>query len=206
MSRAFVVAIFLAAVAAGVLVARHQRGAGSAAPALERAVWFEAARPLPELALLDQTGRPFDAERLRGHWTFLFFGFVNCPDICPTTLATLAAVRRTLADLPAGERPGVALVSVDPARDSPSVLARYVAHFDPAFTGVTGAPDRLEALARDLGVAVFVSAADADGDYAVDHSAAIFLVDPRARVVALFNTPHDAATIARDYRRIVSAG
>jgi protein SCO1/2 len=206
MSRAFVVAIFLAAVAAGVLVARHQRGAGSAAPALERAVWFEAARPLPELTLLDQTGRPFDAERLRGHWTFLFFGFVNCPDICPTTLATLASARRSLADLPASDVPAVAFVSVDPRRDTPAALARYVAHFDPSFSGVTGSGEAIDALTRALGVAVIVGPEAPDGSYPVDHSAAIFLVDREARVAALFGAPHDATTIARDYRRIVAAG
>jgi protein SCO1/2 len=206
MSRILVAAVVVAGILAGAVAHRYVRERDSAVATLEHATLYQAPRPLPQFALVDQLGAAFDPARLRGRWTFLFFGFVNCPDICPTTLATLAAVRRSLADLPAGERPGVALVSVDPARDTPYVLARYVAHFDPAFTGVTGAPDRLEALARDLGVAVFVSAADADGDYAVDHSAAIFLVDPRARVVALFNPPHDAATIARDYRRILSAG
>lgn len=206
MSRVLVAAIVVAGILGGAVAHRYFRERDSAVATLERATLYQAPRPLPDFLLVDQLGAAFGPARLRGGWTFLFFGFVNCPDICPTTLATLAAVRRTLADLPAGDQPGVALVSVDPARDTPPVLARYVAHFDPTFTGVTGAPDQLEALARDLGVAVFVSAADADGDYAVDHSAAIFLVDPRARVVALFNTPHDAAAIARDYRRIVSPG
>jgi protein SCO1/2 len=206
MSRTLVVAIVLAALAAGVLVARHQRVAGSAAPALERAVWFDAGRPLPGLALLDQAGRPFDANRLRGRWTFLFFGFVNCPDICPTTLATLAAARKSLADLPASDVPAVAFVSVDTRRDTPEALARYVAHFDPSFSGVTGSAEAIDALTRALGVAVIVGPEAADGSYSVDHSAAIFLVDPEARVAALFGAPHEAAMIARDYRRIVAAG
>jgi protein SCO1/2 len=81
-----------------------------------------------------------------------------------------------------------------------------VSHFDPAFVGLTGRPSELDALARELGVAVIVGAADADGNYSVDHSAAVFLVDPEARVVALFTAPHDADAIARDYRRIVAAG
>jgi protein SCO1/2 len=81
-----------------------------------------------------------------------------------------------------------------------------VAHFDPSFTGVTGPPSALDALADALGVAVVVGPEDDDGNYAVDHSAAVFLVDPKARVVALFTTPHEAPAIARDYRRIVSAG
>ena len=96
-------------------------------------------------------------------------------------------------------------MSVDPARDTPPVLARYVLHFDPSFVGVTGSPAALDTLTRALGVAVIVGPADAAGNYSVDHSAAVFLVDPEARVAALFNTPHDAAAIARDYRRIVAA-
>jgi protein SCO1/2 len=177
----------------------------SAPPALERATLYAEPRPIPAVALVDQAGAAFGPERLRGRWNFVFFGFVNCPDICPTTLATLAGVTRSLADLPEADRPGVVLVSVDPARDTPPVLARYVAHFDPGFVGVTGSQQALDALARALGVAVVVGPPDADGDYAVDHTAAVFLVGPGAQVAALFNTPHDADAIARDYRRIVAA-
>ena len=206
MSRVLVAAVVVAGILAGAVAHRYFRERDSAVATLERATLYQAPRPLPDFLLVDQLGAAFGPARLRGGWTFLFFGFVNCPDICPTTLATLAAVRRTLADLPAGEQPGVALVSVDPARDTPPVLERYVSHFDPSFTGLTGAPGQLDALARDLGVAVIVGPEDADGNYSVDHSAAVFLVDPGSRVVALFNTPHDTAAIARDYRRIVAAG
>ena len=117
---------------------------------------------------------------MRGRWTFVFFGFVNCPDVCPTTLATLAAVRNSLADLAEPYRPRVVLVSVDPARDTPAVLAQYVLHFDPSFVGVTGSPAALDTLTRALGVAVIVGPADAAGNYSVDHTAAVFLVDPEA--------------------------
>ncbi len=85
------------------------------------------------------------------------------------------------------------------------MLARYVAHFDPSFAGVTGSADAIDALTSALGVAVVIGPADADGNYSVDHTAAIFLVDPEGRVAALFGAPHEAGTIARDYRRIVAA-
>ena len=97
------------------------------------------------------------------------------------------------------------LVSVDPGRDTPELLARYVAHFDPSFTGVTGSPKSIEVLTKALGVAVVIGPPAPDGSYAVDHSAAVFLVDPDGRVAALFGTPHEAGAIARDYRRIVAA-
>jgi protein SCO1 len=176
---------------------------GREAPMLTQATRLDAPRSLPALALIDHEGRPFGASRLRGHWTLLFFGFTNCPDVCPTTLAMLAAARESLADLPKSERPEVVLVTVDPARDTPAVLARYVTHFDPTFTGVTGEASAIELLTRELGVAVMIAAPSADGSYAVDHTAAIFLIDPDAAWIALFGAPHSAATIAADYRALI---
>jgi protein SCO1/2 len=205
MPRAHIAVIVVAGILAGIAAGYFLRRELAVAPAPEHALLFGESRPLPEFSLVDQQGRAFGPASLRGHWTFLFFGFVNCPDICPTTLATLAAARRSLADLPEGEIPGVALVSVDPGRDTPEQLARYVAHFDPAFMGVTGSPEAIAALTGALGVAVIIGPAASDGSYTVDHSAAIFLVDPEGRVTALFGAPHESAGIARDYRRILAA-
>jgi len=173
--------------------------------ALAQATRFDAPRPLPAFRLVDHAGRPFDRERLRGRWHFLFFGFTHCPDVCPTTLATLAAVRTRLRDLPAAERPGAVFVSVDPARDTPEALARYVPHFDPEFVGVTGEPAAIAALTRELGIAVVIGEPDSDGAYTVDHTAALLLVDPDAAWAAVFGTPHAADTIARDFRAIAAA-
>ena len=176
-----------------------------ARPVLERATLFDAGRPLPEPRLVDHLGRDYGLDRLRGRWTLMFFGFTHCPDVCPLTLATLAETRRLLAGLPREQQPGVAFVSVDPHRDTATVLSRYVGHFDPEFTGVTGGSAALDAFTRALGVAVILGAPAEDGSYTVDHSAAIFLVNPQAELVAVFGTPHEAAIIADDYRRIVAA-
>lgn len=205
MNRTTLAAVVVAGAVAGVATAFILTRAQPAMPALERATLFEASRPLPAIALQDQSGQAFDLARMRGHWTLLFFGFTHCPDVCPTTLATLAEARRQLADLPPEEIPEVVLTTVDPARDTPAALARYIAHFDPSFTGITGRRESLEAFTRDLGVVVMIGEPAADGSYTVDHSAAIFLIDPAAAFTALFSAPHDAAIIARDYRRIVSA-
>jgi protein SCO1/2 len=205
MPRLLIVAIVLAGILAGAATAQYFWRARGSPPELDQAVLFSETRALPAFSVIDQAGRPFGPEQLRGQWTFLFFGFVNCPDVCPTTLATLAAARKSLADLPDAERPAVTLVSVDPARDTPDVLARYVAHFDPSFRGITGSAEAINALASALGVAIIVGPAAADGSYTVDHSAAIFLVNPEGRIAALFGTPHEAGTIARDFRRIVAA-
>lgn len=205
MKRAHIAMVLLAGVVAGSLVAHLVRNRQAPPPRLEHATLFAEPRALPAFELIDQAGAPFGMQRLRGQWTFLFFGFVNCPDVCPTTLALLAQVRKALADLPEPDQPGVVLVSVDPGRDTPPLLARYVAHFDPSFTGVTGSPGAIGSLTQALGVAVVVGPPAADGNYAVDHTAAIFLVDPEGRFAALFNTPHEAEAVARDYRRIVAA-
>src|SRR5262245_54200585 len=205
MSRALIVAVVLAGILAGLVAAHYFRRTEVAAPRLENAVLYQVPRPLPDAPLAGPGGARFGTASLAGRWTFLYFGFVNCPDICPTTLATLAAAEKSLADLPPAERPAVAFVSVDPGRDTPEVLARYVAHFDAAFEGVTGSAAAIAEWSRALGVAVVIGAPSADGSYSVDHSAAIFLVDPEGRAAALFGTPHEAGAIARDYRRIVAA-
>ncbi len=170
---------------------------------LEHATVFPAPRALPAFALLDHGGAPFDPGRLQGKWHILFFGFTHCPDVCPSTLATLTAARRQLADLPADRQPGVVFVSVDPQRDTAARLAEYVAFFDPQFVGVTGDPEALETLTRDLGVAVMVGEPDAAGNYSIDHTATLFLVDPRGRLAAVFGMPHTPDGIARDYRKIL---
>ena len=176
-----------------------------ARPALEQATLLDSARPLAEFALTDSLGHNYRRDNLRGQWTLMFFGFTNCPDVCPTTLAALADVRRQLKDLPQAELPAVVFVSVDPGRDTPEALGRYVAHFDPQFLGVTGKLEALEVLTRVLGVAVFIGVPEEDGGYTVDHTAAIFLIDPDAALRAVFGGPHTADVIARDYRSIVAA-
>jgi protein SCO1/2 len=205
MNRAVFTAVIGASMLAGAGAAWLATRGHDAPASLEHATRFDAPRPLPAFSLVDQAGASLGPDRLRGHWTFLFFGFVNCPDICPTTLATLAAARSALADLPAGEQPAVLFVSVDPGRDTPELLGRYVAHFDPAFVGATGTAEAIAALTKALGIAVIIGPPAADGSYAVDHSAAIYLVDPEARTAALFGAPHDAGAIARDFRRIALA-
>jgi protein SCO1/2 len=202
MNRALLVAVIALAVLAGVVTAYLLKREPPPAVLLH-ATLFDTPRPMPAMQLTDHQGRAYGTERLRGRWTFLFFGFTNCPDICPTTLATLAAVRSELADLPVPARPDVVLVSVDPARDTPEVLARYVRHFDPSFAGVTGDAAAIEALTRQLGIAVVIGAPGTDGASTVDHTAALLLVDPDAAWSAVFGTPHHAGTIAADYRAIV---
>jgi len=168
----------------------------------EVAAVLSAPRPLPEFTLTDLDGAPLDRTRLLGHYTLLFFGYTNCPDVCPTVLAELAIAKRSLADLPAALQPTVLFVSVDPARDSPEVLGRYVRHFNAAFLAATGTDDALTRIATSVG-AIYQRSTPVDGSYNVDHSAAMFLVDPKAALIAVFPAPHVAKQIVNDYRLIV---
>jgi protein SCO1/2 len=197
------VAACLVAALGGALAARHWLAA-PAPPVTEAAAVYAAPRPLPPFELVARDGARFDRGSFAGHYTFVFFGFTNCPYLCPTTLAELAQATRLLADLPAASRPAVVMVSVDPERDTPALLARYVEHFDARFVGVTGSDAALTTLATAVGAA-YQRTPEADGSYSVDHSAAVFLIDPESRLAAVFPTPQVARTVAADYRRILAA-
>ncbi|HVY82830.1 MAG TPA: SCO family protein [Steroidobacteraceae bacterium] len=166
-------------------------------PQLTSGTWFPQPRPIENFALTDETSQPFTLDTLKGHPTLVFFGFTHCPDVCPTTLAQLAQIAQT-ANVP---QLRVLLVSVDPTRDTPEVLQQYVHAFDPSFKGVTGDPAQIERLAKEFGVAI--ARVDlSGGDYTVDHSAAVFLLDSQARRVAVFTPPFEVRPMAADLRNV----
>ena len=199
------VIVAVGGVLAGSLLGRQWLAAGrvGAKPVTRAAAVYDTPRPLPDFRLTDEAGREVTARTLRGRWTFLFFGYTHCPDVCPATLAQLAEVGRALTDLPGPAQPAVYLVSVDPARDTAESLATYVHYFNPGFHALAGAPAAVEAFTRALGIAVIVRR-DGGAEYTVDHTAAILLVDPNGAVAAVFPAPHVVATIAADYRLIVA--
>jgi protein SCO1/2 len=162
-------------------------------------------RELADFSLIDQEGRTFDAANLRGRWSLLFFGYTNCPDFCPTTLATLAAVEKRLRAAQAPVRPRVIFISVDAERDTPAQLAKYVPYFDPEFVGLT-AKDQpaIEAVAKKLGVGVIIRPG-AGGTYTVDHSGAIFVVNPDGKLSAILTGPFGVDAVLSDFQRIVAA-
>jgi protein SCO1/2 len=186
----------VAAVAAGALLAR-MIGAGVT---LESGTWLPRARPVAEFHLQDMSGRNFDLQNLRGHPTLLFFGFTNCPDVCPTTLATLAQVQRQ------GPLPGtrVVFVSVDPERDSGASLQSYLSAFDLNFVGVRGDRAALAPLLRSLN-AIAVREDLPNGAYTMDHSATLYLLDTQARLVAVFSPPFSAPKLTADLHQVDAA-
>ena len=193
----------IVAFAAGLFLARAFWPVTPPPPQTERATVFPSPRALPPLALTDQDGHPVGPDYFNNRWTLVFFGFTNCPDICPTTLATLAQLTQKLSDLPAEQRPGVLLVSVDPERDDAARLKAYVKFFDPSFVGATGDPQAVAAAAAAFGVP-YAKVTLPGGGYTMDHGSGVFVVGPSGGIVAYLSGPHDATVMARDYRKVVA--
>lgn len=163
------------------------------------------ARELLDFSLTDQNGQPFNLNRFSDGWSFVFFGYTYCPDICPTTLTTLVSVYKQLEQQGESiENLNTFFISVDPQRDTPEVLRGYMSYFNEAFVGVTGEKELLDAFARQFGAGYVVEPEQAPGVYLVSHTSSIFLVDPQKRLRAHFSPPHDATTIAEQFRKIKS--
>ena len=161
-------------------------------------------RLLHPFKLIDQNNAVFDEKRLLNKWSFVFFGFTSCPDVCPATLYTLSAVHGLLVD-ESGKVPEdmqVVFISVDPARDTPEKLAEYVPYFNKEFIGVTADKTEIDKLTRQFGAGYIIEDKNADGGYNVAHTSAIFLIDPYGRLVANFSQPHQASTITSQYKKI----
>ena len=153
-------------------------------------------KQLTPFSLVDQHGAEFGLERLRGKWSFLFFGYTSCPDICPTTMSVLSRVKSQLAQEFGDEAMQFILVSVDPERDTQDRMRSYVEYFDPEFIGLRAPEARLDELTSQLGILhVRVGEAGSD-DYLIDHSASILLISPKLELVGLFSAPHESVDIA----------
>jgi protein SCO1/2 len=207
-----VATVALAAVLAAAWLAGIDRESQSQARLLPDQVMTVLAEPKPltDFALTDDRNRPFGPESLKGKWSFLFFGFTYCPDVCPTTLATLARARDAIAKNALGaDDVQFVFVSVDPNRDTASGLRQYVRAFDPSFVGVTGDDAQLARLAGQLGAVYRVEITPGVENYPVSHSAAVYLLDPRARHHAVDTPPLDAEAISRRFnvvRKLAGGG
>ena len=191
---AIALALAVLGLAAGAFLSQ---GSGPGDGASHVARTLEEARPLRPFRLEFGDQLQLSSEDLRGRWTFLFFGYTHCPDVCPITLSELTRLRDLLA-----EEPGVLddtqfiFVSVDPERDPPDALADYTAWFDPSFKGVTGRPEQIAALARQLDIRYRLGEGE---EYTVDHSSAILLIDPQVRYHARLEAPHHAQDMRRQF-------
>jgi protein SCO1/2 len=133
-------------------------------------------------SLTDQTGKPVTDQTYKGKWLLVFFGFTSCPDVCPTTLNQVAQVMDRLGPLADQVQP--LFITVDPARDTPAVLAQYTAAFGPRIVGLTGTPEQIAAAAKAY--RVYYAKVDQGSDYTMDHSAILYVMRPDGKYEAFF--------------------
>ncbi len=196
MNRSLVIAVLVIGLLAGAIVAITVREAP--APVEPRAATvLPAPAPLPDFELIDHTGEARTRSLFEGRWHLVFFGFTQCPDICPTTLATLSSATSTLEEKGFDAVPQIVLVSVDPDRDTPERLADYIAHFGDGNIALTGDIDALRELTEPLYI-YFRKVPLSDDNYTIDHSSVVLLINPEAEFHALFSGPIRSDDLVND--------
>lgn len=157
-----------------------------------------------DFKLTDHAGRPRTLSNFRGKAVAIFFGFTQCPDVCPTAMAELAEVLRLLGE--DARRVQVLFVTVDPKRDTPAVLSQYVPAFHPSFLGLYGDAAATERTAKEFKVYYHAQPANAQGAYSVDHSGQILVLDPEGRLRLMMKPDLSPEAMAHDIRILLGSG
>ena len=159
--------------------------------------------PAPALTLTDQHGQPFDLASQRGRAVLLFFGYTHCPDVCPTTLSDFLTVRDALGDR--ADDVAFVFVTVDPARDTPDRLAQYLDFFDPGFIGLTGTDEQIAQAKQGYGVYSRIQESTSSLGYLVDHTSAMFVIDPDGNERLTYPYGTEPAIVAEDVSHLLDA-
>lgn len=198
-------ALISAVASIGLWVTREQRTTSdwaAASPTLQALLW-PAPRPVANFELLTHNGAAFRSADLRGHWSLLYFGYLQCPDVCPTTLQSLQGLRKLLMktdpDLAASTQ--FVFVSVDPGNDTSERIAAYLGFFGDGLLGLSGDPAQLAQLANPLGV-MYAEYIDPQGTRSMDHTTSIIIVDPHGRGVAALPGPHQPASMLEQFQSV----
>jgi protein SCO1/2 len=159
---------------------------------------------VPDLsfALTGPENTVIESSSLQGKAVLVFFGFTNCPNVCPTTLTQLAVIRKKLG--PAADKLQITLVSVDPGRDTPEVMKNYTASFGPWLLGLTGTEQALTTLRETYGVYAAMESSESKGQYNVMHSAAIFAFDSQGKARLLISDVHDTEAVLSDLKKLAT--
>jgi protein SCO1/2 len=173
-------------------------------PAELEGVMLHEFRQLQAFDLVSSKDDRFTNRNFQGKWSFVFFGYISCPDICPATLYVLDQVHSLLEEDTDIETDNIqfAFVSVDPQRDTLKKLDDYISYFNKKFIGATGKNPEIDAFSRQFGAGYVIEPETSPGQYNVIHTGAIFLVDPSGRPVASFSQPHYSRTIYSQFRKI----
>jgi protein SCO1 len=155
------------------------------------------------LNMNDAEGKPRSLEEFKGKVIVVFFGYTQCPDVCPTTLAELAQVKKSLgAD---GEKIQGIFVTVDPDRDTPEILKNYMANFDPSFVALRGNSEQTTAVAKDFKVFFAKVPGKTEGSYTVDHTAGSYVFDPAGRLRLFVRYGSGAEALSSDLKALLAA-
>ncbi|RZJ13511.1 MAG: SCO family protein [Rubrivivax sp.] len=164
---------------------------------------FEPAQTAPAFTLKGSDGAPLTLARFKGRLVLLTFGFTNCPEVCPTTLATLAQARKDLGAAAADVQ--VVYVTVDPERDSPARIRQYLGAFDSAFIGGTDTPDQLAAMRKRYGIVAEKIPTPQPNAYGMNHSTSVFIIDRSGRLKAMMPYGHPAKDFVHDVKLLLAA-
>ena len=164
---------------------------------------FEPPVMSPEFSLRGSDGAELTLGRYRGKLVLLVFGFTNCPEVCPTTLATLAQARKALGSDAAAVQ--VVYITVDPDRDDISRIKAYLAAFDPSFVGGTGNPEALAGVRKNYGVVSAKIAGPTPDNYGMNHSTSVYLIDRSGRLRAMMPYGHEAKDFVHDIKQLLAA-
>lgn len=191
----------LAAAAAALLLAGCDKLSSNQTKTAFQAVDITGADYAGKLGLKDPDGKVRSLDEFKGKVVVVFFGFTQCPDVCPTTMAELAEVKRSLgAD---GEKVQGIFVTVDPERDTPELLKAYVSNFDPSFVALRGTPEETKATAREFKVFYNKVPGKTEGSYSVDHTAGSYLFDPQGKVRLFTRYGTGAQALASDIKALL---
>ena len=165
---------------------------------------YDQQKAIADFTLIDHNNNTFTPDSIKGAWTFWFFGFTHCPDICPITLGTLSAtVSKLKSTHNIKDEIKIIFVSVDPERDEVAKLKTYTSTFSQHALGVTAAEEQLAPFLKNMGIIAVKQSPKTDStDYLVDHSSSIFLIAPDTGISAIFGAPHNAEDITQDFLTI----
>jgi protein SCO1/2 len=194
--------VFLAAAFAVALLSGCDRLGGGAPKESFKAVDITGAEYARELSLPDVDGKLRTLADFKGKVTLVFFGYTQCPDVCPTTLAELAAVKRELGK--DGDRVQGVFVSVDPQRDTAEILKAYMASFDPGFVALRGTPEQIQATARNFKVFYAQVPGKTEGSYTVDHTAGTYVFDASGKVRLFVRYGSGAEALRHDLKLLLA--
>lgn len=199
--RAAVVAVATAMTGLALTACGQESASAAAAPAFQ-GIDLTGADYAKDFALPDFNGQMRTLSDFKGKAVVLFFGYTQCPDVCPTSMQELADVKKALG--PDGDKLQGIFVTVDPARDTPEVLKAYMGHFDPAFLGLTGSDEQLAAMAKDFKLYYKKVEGPTPTSYTMDHSAASYIYDPQGRLRVYTRYGSGAKALESDIRLLLA--